>query len=55
MNRREEQSGDDGCENDLSPYVSHVETSFQPLDISFHPHRENLVAAALVDGSLESE
>mmetsp|Transcript_12031 Transcript_12031/g.28529 ORF Transcript_12031/g.28529 Transcript_12031/m.28529 type:complete len:526 (+) Transcript_12031:55-1632(+) len=43
---------DDGQDND-SPYASHIETSFQPMDISFHPQRDNLVAAALVDGSLE--
>jgi hypothetical protein len=34
-------------------YVPSIETSYQPLDISFHPTRDNLVAAALVDGSLE--
>ena len=42
----------DGTADD-SPYISRIETSFQPMDVAFHPHRDNLVAAALVDGSLE--
>lgn len=34
-------------------YLDRIECSVQPLDISFHPQRDNLVAAALVDGTLE--
>jgi hypothetical protein len=34
-------------------YLDSIECSDQPLDISFHPKRENLVAAALVDGTVE--
>jgi WD40 repeat protein len=30
-----------------------IECSDQPLDLSFHPHKETLVAAALVDGTVE--
>ncbi|CAB9531269.1 WD repeat-containing protein 55 [Seminavis robusta] len=30
-----------------------IECSVQPLDLSFHPERETIVAAALVDGTLE--
>jgi len=30
-----------------------IECSDQPLDLSFHPFKENLVAVALVDGTLE--
>ena len=30
-----------------------IECSDQPLDVSFHPARETIVAAALVDGTLE--
>ena len=30
-----------------------IECSAQPLDLSFHPQREHIVAAALVDGTLE--
>jgi WD40 repeat protein len=30
-----------------------IECSYQPLDFSFHPSRPHLVAAALVDGSIE--
>ena len=30
-----------------------IECSDQPLDLSFHPQRDTLVAAALVDGTLE--
>ncbi len=52
--KRENRDDNDGMDHH-SPYVSHIETSFQPLDISFHPQRDNLVAAALVDGSLESK
>lgn len=47
--------GDGDGEDNHSSYVSHIETSYQPLDIAFHPNRDNLVAAALVDGSLESK
>ena len=48
-------NSDDNGEDIHSSYVSHIETSYQPLDIAFHPNRDNLVAAALVDGSLESK
>jgi hypothetical protein len=34
-------------------YWDSVECSDQPLDFCFHPKRENILAAALVDGSLE--
>jgi WD repeat-containing protein 55 len=34
-----------------TPYS--IECSAQPFDLSFHPQREHLVAAALVDGTLE--
>ena len=45
-----------GRNNDKHPpYLAYIETSFQPLDISFHPERDDLVATALVDGSLEGE
>jgi hypothetical protein len=30
-----------------------IECSDQPLDVSFHPTKSTLVAAALVDGTLE--
>jgi WD40 repeat protein len=36
-----------------SKYWDSVECSDQPLDFAFHPKRENILAAALVDGSLE--
>ena len=52
---RQEEDDEDGDNDDYSPYVSNIETSFLPMDISFHPHRDNLVAAVLVDGSLESK
>ena len=32
-----------------------IECSDQPLGLSFHPQRETLVAAALVDGTLEGK
>jgi len=44
---------DDIVDDNYTSYVSSIETSCQPLDISFHPTRNNLVATALVDGSLE--
>ena len=48
--------GDDDIDDDnYTSYVSSIETSCQPLDISFHPTRSNLVATALVDGSLEGK
>lgn len=53
MKRTDDNCCDDDGKDDNSPYVSHIETSFQPIDISFHPYRDNLVAAALVDGTLE--
>lgn len=34
-------------------YWESIECSDQPLDIGFHPKRENILAAALVDGTLE--
>jgi WD repeat-containing protein 55 len=34
-------------------YLDSVECSDQPLDFSFHPTRENILAAALVDGTME--
>ena len=37
----------------MSDTPESIECSAQPLDLSFHPHREHLVAAALVDGTLE--
>ena len=52
--RGQNSSRHSGQDND-SQYASHIETSFQPMDISFHPHRDNLMAAALVDGSLEGK
>jgi WD40 repeat protein len=36
-------------------YLDSIECSDQPLDISFHPNRAHLVAAALVDGTVEGE
>jgi len=46
--------GDDDIDDvNYTSYVSSIETSCQPLDISFHPTRSNLIATALVDGSLE--
>ena len=51
MSSKENADNDD--DDKYSSYVPSIETSYQPLDISFHPTRENLVAAALVDGSLE--
>lgn len=36
-----------------SSALASIECSDQPLDLSFHPSREYLVAAALVDGTLE--
>mmetsp|Transcript_17181 Transcript_17181/g.37583 ORF Transcript_17181/g.37583 Transcript_17181/m.37583 type:complete len:522 (+) Transcript_17181:115-1680(+) len=53
MSRKEKIDEDGNGNADDSPYVSRIETSYQPMDIAFHPHRDNLVAAALVDGSLE--
>ena len=47
------ENADNDNDDKYSSYVPSIETSYQPLDISFHPTRENLVAAALVDGSLE--
>jgi hypothetical protein len=35
------------------PYLDSIDCSDQPLDLSFHPKRDNLVAVALVDGTLE--
>ncbi|KAG7359236.1 WD repeat-containing protein [Nitzschia inconspicua] len=35
------------------PYLDKIEASYQPLDFCFHPTRPNLLAAALVDGSVE--
>lgn len=37
----------------MTKYLDAIECSEQPLDISFHPNRENLVACALVDGTVE--
>ena len=34
-------------------YLDTIECSSQPLDLAFHPKRHNLLAAALVDGTLE--
>jgi WD40 repeat protein len=34
-------------------YLDKIEASYQPLDFCFHPTRHNLLAAALVDGSVE--
>jgi hypothetical protein len=34
-------------------YLDSIETSYQPLDFSFHPKKDYLLAAALVDGTLE--
>jgi hypothetical protein len=34
-------------------YLQSIECSAQPLDLSFHPTIEYLVAAALVDGTVE--
>lgn len=53
MKRKDKNCGNSVGDEDYSQYVSQVETSFQPMDISFHPHRDNLLATALVDGSLE--
>lgn len=53
MKRKDKNCGNEDGDDDYSPYVSHVETSFQPMDISFHPYRDNLLATALVDGTLE--
>eukprot|EP00934_Nitzschia_sp_Nitz4_P003509 Nitzschia sp. Nitz4//scaffold189_size62959//9772//11385//NITZ4_006302-RA/size62959-augustus-gene-0.71-mRNA-1//1//CDS//3329539878//3499//frame0 len=39
--------------NDTMDYLQNIECSDQPLDFSFHPKRSNLLAAALVDGTLE--
>jgi len=36
-----------------SEYWESIECSDQPLDFCFHPKRENILAAALVDGTLE--
>ena len=36
-------------------YLNSIECSAQPLDLSFHPRKDNLVAAALVDGTVEGE
>jgi hypothetical protein len=36
-----------------SSSLNAIECSDQPLDVSFHPERETIVAAALVDGTLE--
>ena len=55
MTRQADNHSSDDGKDYQSPYVSQIETSFQPMDISFHPYRDNLVAAALVDGSLESK
>lgn len=32
-----------------------IDCSAQPLDLAFHPSQKYLVAAALVDGTLEGE
>lgn len=37
----------------MTKYLEAIECSDQPLDISFHPNRDNLVACALVDGTVE--
>ena len=34
-------------------YLDKIDCSDQPLDISFHPQRENLLAVGLVDGTVE--
>jgi hypothetical protein len=34
-------------------YLQSIECSAQPLDLSFHPTLDYLVAAALVDGTVE--
>lgn len=34
-------------------YLDSIECSDQPLDLAFHPKRHNILAAALVDGTLE--
>ena len=36
-----------------SPYLHSVECSYQPLGFAFHPTNDHLLAAGLVDGSLE--
>jgi hypothetical protein len=36
-------------------FLDSIECSAQPLDFSFHPTRENLLAAGLVDGTVEGE
>jgi hypothetical protein len=36
-----------------SQYLDQIEASYQPLDFDFHPIRDNLLVAALVDGSVE--
>ena len=35
--------------------LNQIECSDQPLGLSFHPQRETLVAAGLVDGTLEGK
>eukprot|EP00339_Tiarina_fusa_P009952 CAMPEP_0117033974 /NCGR_PEP_ID=MMETSP0472-20121206/24237_1 /TAXON_ID=693140 ORGANISM="Tiarina fusus, Strain LIS" /NCGR_SAMPLE_ID=MMETSP0472 /ASSEMBLY_ACC=CAM_ASM_000603 /LENGTH=441 /DNA_ID=CAMNT_0004743045 /DNA_START=51 /DNA_END=1376 /DNA_ORIENTATION=- len=37
----------------MTSFLDSIECSAQPLDFSFHPKRENLLAAGLVDGTLE--
>jgi hypothetical protein len=32
-----------------------IDCSAQPLDLSFHPSKENVLVAALADGTIESE
>jgi WD40 repeat protein len=37
----------------MRKYLENIECSDQPLDISFHPKQDNLIACALVDGTME--
>lgn len=37
------------------PLQQSIDCSAQPLDLSFHPNSEFVLAAALADGTIESE
>ena len=39
----------------IARYLHSIECSAQPLDLSFHPKKDNLLAVALVDGTVEGK
>ena len=39
----------------MTEYLESVECSEHPLDIAFHPKRKSILAASLVDGTVEGK